>query len=175
MLVEAAFFVNPTHIVDIAEVSGVMLTNWNANYVGTGGNRYLSLPSEGVLAYHHNAVPRPSLEMLPPKHKAWIPLIIQNMQVGSSVLPDTWDSSQQPLPAVVGEELYRGYLIAVLSDGLRVIKVNAVGNGKLMQNLQHQFYVLVRGSISTMDTREIGFLIGLQEAVIMLSMGKTWR
>ena len=32
-----------------------------------------------------------------------------------------------------------------MSDGLRVVKVNAVGNGELMQDLQHQFYVLVRG------------------------------
>ena len=146
MLVEAAFSVHRAHIVDIAEVSGVMLANWGSNYEGTRGNKHLSLPSEGVLAYHRNAVSRSSLQQLPSQHKVWLPLIIQNMQGDDSVLPPAaYDPSRQLPPVSVGEEFYRGYLIAVLSDGLRVVKVNVIGNSELTQNLQHQFYVLVRG------------------------------
>lgn len=140
MLVETAFSADRLSVIAVDDISGTMFTNWNINYT----NLDLSLPSEVVLAYHHVDVPRALSELLPSKHKKWLPLIEQKtVHENSPVTPVVWDSSQQLPPIMVGEEFYHGDMVIAFTDGLQVIEINAVGSDVSKQDLQHPLYVLV--------------------------------
>ena len=143
MLVETAFSSHSIHIVDTAEISGLSINyHLDFQFDGYSKTNMVVLPSETVLAYHLNR-PRLYPQQLSSTDKVWSPLIMSDM-VGGAGTPVTSYPPQQLPSNLEGEEFYRGHVIDAFSDGLRVVKVNAVGNGEEMLGLQEHFYVLVR-------------------------------